>query len=199
MKRKSFFVFLYICVIFFSSCEESDGINNDLRANWKDRNLFYIDSIADVAERNPASWKKILNYKLPPEGLGGNFYENSDYVYINILEEGDKNGKYPLYTDSVDVYYKGSLIDKDVFDYNFMSDSDFDFRNPTRFAIGGDYGVIVCLSTALQRMRIGDRWMIYISENLGYGEQEKEKIPSYSTLIFEVVLDDIIHPRFVKD
>lgn len=41
--------------------------------------------------------------------------------------------------------------------------------------------------------------MIYISENLGYGEQEKEKIPSYSTLIFEVVLDDIIHPRFVKD
>lgn len=199
MKEKICFVFLCFCAIFFSSCEESDGIGDDLRFNWKDRNLSYIDSIADVAERNPANWKKILNYKLPPEGLGENFYENYDYVYVNILEEGDKSGRFPLYTDSVDVYYKGSLIDKDVFDYNFMSDSDFDFRNPTRFAIGGNYGVIVGLSTALQNMRIGDRWMIYISENLGYGEQEMDEIPSYSTLIFEVVLDGIIHPKSVEN
>ena len=41
---------------------------------------------------------------------------------------------------------------------------------------------------ALQEMRVGDRWIIYIPYNLGYGNRASGPIPAFSTLIFEVEL-----------
>lgn len=37
-------------------------------------------------------------------------------------------------------------------------------------------------------MHPGDRWMIYIPYELGYGSRTSGPIPAYSTLIFEVEL-----------
>jgi peptidylprolyl isomerase len=41
---------------------------------------------------------------------------------------------------------------------------------------------------ALQEMRVGDRWIIYIPYNFGYGNRASGPIPAFSTLIFEVEL-----------
>jgi peptidylprolyl isomerase len=41
---------------------------------------------------------------------------------------------------------------------------------------------------ALQQMRVGDRWMIYIPSELGYGNRPSGPIPACSTLIFDVEL-----------
>ena len=41
---------------------------------------------------------------------------------------------------------------------------------------------------ALQRMRVGDHWMVYIPYTVGYGTRTSGPIPAFSTLIFEVKL-----------
>lgn len=184
------FVFLFLA--FLISCEKEKVEDN----YWKIKNREFIDSIASEAKRNPENWKMLLSYKLGFEDLNNKYYwTNDDYVYVQIIKQGDSNIPSPFYTDSVDIYYKGSLIDETLFDYNFQEDKDFEIAEPTRFAVGGRYGVITGLSTALQNMKIGDRWKIYIPEKLGYGDDtDKPSILPYSTLIFEVVLEDIIHP-----
>ena len=40
----------------------------------------------------------------------------------------------------------------------------------------------------LKMMHIGDRWMIYIPYNLGYGSRTSGPIPAFSTLVFEIEL-----------
>lgn len=41
---------------------------------------------------------------------------------------------------------------------------------------------------ALQKMRVGDHWIVYIPYNMGYGTRTSGPIPAFSTLIFEVQL-----------
>ena len=43
-------------------------------------------------------------------------------------------------------------------------------------------------STALQNMRIGDRWLVYMPYELGYGTTDYGVIPAYSTLVFDMAL-----------
>ena len=49
------------------------------------------------------------------------------------------------------------------------------------------------LATALQQMRIGDRWEVYIPAKLGYlgSENTTMGIPQGSMLIFDITLLDI--------
>ena len=41
---------------------------------------------------------------------------------------------------------------------------------------------------ALQKMHVGDKWIIYIPYTMGYGNKSVDSIPAYSTLVFEVEL-----------
>jgi len=58
---------------------------------------------------------------------------------------------------------------------------------PTKFAVSG---VVKGFSTALMRMHRGDHWRIYIPYQLGYGSGARSVIPAYSTLIFDLRLED---------
>ena len=48
--------------------------------------------------------------------------------------------------------------------------------------------VIEGWQVALQKMHVGDKWIIYIPYAMGYGIKSFDSIPAYSTLIFEVEL-----------
>ena len=48
--------------------------------------------------------------------------------------------------------------------------------------------VIEGWQVALQKMHVGDKWIIYIPYTLGYGNKNTDSIPAYSTLVFEVEL-----------
>jgi peptidylprolyl isomerase len=41
---------------------------------------------------------------------------------------------------------------------------------------------------ALQQMHAGDKWVIYIPYEMGYGSKACAGIPAFSTLVFEVEL-----------
>lgn len=53
-------------------------------------------------------------------------------------------------------------------------------------------GVIDGFSTALQHMKEGDIWEIWVPWELGYGSSGSGSIPGYTTLVFEIELMEIM-------
>ena len=187
---------LFVTSLSIVSCSESDGAE-DPYANWEERNQRYIDSIATVAEANQGNgvgqWKIIRSYKLPDLGLNETGKVN-DNVYCKIIWKGD--GVKPLFTDTVSVDYRGKLIDGVIFDQSYTGELNPDFAVPANYPYIDSYGYAHDLATgpktATMQMHVGDRWEVYIPYDLGYGKDSSDKIPGYSTLIFDWYLADVI-------
>lgn len=97
-------------------------------------------------------------------------------LQYKVITEG--TGKKPKATDIVQVHYTGKLIDGTVFD---SSKGD----KPVEFPLNR---VIPGWTEALQLMKEGAKWELYIPANLAYGPRGSGAIEPYSTLIFEVEL-----------
>jgi FKBP-type peptidyl-prolyl cis-trans isomerase len=92
-------------------------------------------------------------------------------------------GAKPQLSDKVKVHYTGTLINGTVFD------SSVERGEPAVFPVGA---VIPGWVEALQLMRVGDKWQLFIPAKLAYGEQSPSPaIPPNSPLIFEVELLNI--------
>jgi FKBP-type peptidyl-prolyl cis-trans isomerase FklB len=164
-----------------------------------------IAGIADVLEGNPSqvSDKDIseaiddLNQRLVSEqdkaagklaAEGEKFLEENggrDEVDITetglqyeVLETGD--GETPTASSKVRVHYHGTLIDGTVFD------SSVSRGEPIEFDVGG---VIAGWTEALQMMKEGDKWKLFIPHQLAYGANGAGGvIGPYQALVFEVEL-----------
>ena len=185
---------LFLLPLTITSCEENDGLVNPY-GDWKERNLHFIDSIADVAYANPDEWKIIHTYQFPEptDPLASKFVK--DYVYCKVLESGD--GISPFYTDTVSANYRGQLIPLlegtvVTFDQSYQGELNKDVAIPRSFALNG---VIPGWTTALQHMREGDYWKVYIPSELGYGLVGNDNIPGYSTLCFDIHLVKVTSNR----
>ena len=99
-------------------------------------------------------------------------------IYYKVLQSGE--GKVsPTVRSIVSVHYKGYLIAGKEFDNSYK-------RNcPEAFRL---CEVIDGWQLALQQMHVGDKWVIYIPSEMGYGSKASGPIPGFSTLIFEVEL-----------
>jgi FKBP-type peptidyl-prolyl cis-trans isomerase FklB len=126
------------------------------------------------AEANTEAGKKFLedNKKKPgvvtlPDGL--------QYM---VMKEG--TGPMPSATDTVVIHYHGTLIDGTVFD------SSVDKGQPIEYPVNG---FIKGWIEALQMMKVGSKWKLFVPSELGYGERGSgPKIQPNSTLIFEMEL-----------
>jgi len=99
-------------------------------------------------------------------------------LQYKVLTQG--NGKTPTPNSNVKVHYTGKLIDGTVFDSSVQRGTPADF---------GVTQVIRGWTEALQLMKEGDKWILYIPYDLAYGERGAGgSIPPYATLIFEVEL-----------
>ncbi len=99
-------------------------------------------------------------------------------LQYQVLQEG--SGKSPSKTDTVTTHYHGTLIDGTVFD------SSYERNEPATFPVNG---VIAGWTEALQMMKEGAKWRLFIPANLAYGAQGAgSDIGPHSTLIFDVEL-----------
>tara|TARA_B100001013_G_scaffold344114_1_gene273521 strand:- start:7596 stop:8297 length:702 start_codon:yes stop_codon:yes gene_type:complete len=100
-----------------------------------------------------------------------------------VLESGPEGGVSPTPSDSVLAHYHGTLIDGNVFD------SSVDRGEPASFGVSQ---VISGWTEALQLMKTGDKWRLFIPPDMAYGESSPTPaIPPNSALIFDVELLEV--------
>lgn len=99
-------------------------------------------------------------------------------LQYEVVQEG--SGAIPKATDRVTVDYRGTLVDGTVFD------SSYDRGEPITLPVTG---IIDGWSEALQLMKTGSHWKLFIPPELAYGEQGAgAAIGPSATLIFDVEL-----------
>jgi FKBP-type peptidyl-prolyl cis-trans isomerase FklB len=99
-------------------------------------------------------------------------------LQYKVLEEGE--GVSPAATDIVTVHYRGTLIDGTEFD------SSYSRNQPAEFAVNR---VIPGWTEALQLMKPGAKWQVFIPSDLGYGANGSGRvIGPNATLLFDVEL-----------
>lgn len=103
-------------------------------------------------------------------------------LQYKILREG--TGERPSAKDKVEVHYEGRLIDGTVFDSSYKRGSTTTF---------GVTQVIKGWTEALQLMKEGAKYQLYIPSDLAYGNRSVgAKIKPGDTLIFDVELVKIV-------
>ncbi len=104
-------------------------------------------------------------------------------LQYEVLTAAPKGAASPKEEDTVKVHYHGTLVDGTVFD------SSVERGQPVSFPVKG---VIKGWVEALQLMKVGDKFKLYIPPELGYGEGGTSgKIGPNAALVFEVELLEI--------
>lgn len=194
-------LFLVLCVLFLTSCEEVK--EPSIYDNWQERNQAVADSLFSASSgcfftegADVDSMEVGQTFAIP---TAASTNKKMAYVFCKKLVKNLEKDR-PYYTDYVSVNYCGSDINGKVFDSSFkgytfidrtyspetIKPSEFDkpiYGYPTDFVEGW--------TTALQYMHEGERWMIYVPYESGYGEKDYSSILGYSLLTFDMILERI--------
>ena len=110
-------------------------------------------------------------------------------LQYRVIDSGDPGAESPKLSSTVVVHYEGELIDGYVFDSSIQ-------RSETATLKVSE--VIAGWTEILQLMVPGDKWFLFIPQELAYGKDgvfdERAGfflIPPYSTLVFEIELISI--------
>ncbi len=171
---------------FFHGIKDSKGGSNMLSDEQMEESLMafqqqmqqkQIDSMKIKAEQNKAAGKAFLEANKTKEGVK----TLDSGLQYKVIKKGD--GASPKASDTVNCHYRGTTIDGKEFDSSFKR------GRPASFQLDA---VIKGWSQALLLMKTGSKWMLYIPEDLAYGDRGAGKaIEPGSTLIFEIELLNI--------
>lgn len=129
-----------------------------------------------LAEKNLWEGRAFLNKNRQQPGV----ITSVSGLQYKVLEPGA--GKRPGLQDRVAVHYRGQLLDGTVFDSSYQR------GKPVTFPV---QGVIPGWTEALQMMKPGAKWQLFIPPELAYGAQGTPEIGPNATLIFDVELLEI--------
>lgn len=131
--------------------------------------------VEQISAKNKEEGERFLSENKENEGV----QVLSSGLQYKILQEGTGE-RTPTLHDEVTVHYKGTLLNGTVFD------STYDRDQPQEFPVSR---VIPGWSEALKKMKVGDKWKIFIPSYLAYGENGYgPHIEPNATLIFEMEL-----------
>ncbi|OUU12913.1 MAG: hypothetical protein CBC00_00930 [Verrucomicrobia bacterium TMED40] len=134
----------------------------------------FLDIAQSLPDLNADKAAKFLAENAKREGVTQ--LESGLQYEVMTQGEGDRH---PSEEDEVEVHYHGTLISGEVFD------SSVDRGEPAKFRLNG---VIKGWTEALQLMKLGDKWKLFIPSELAYGESGNNSIGPNEALIFEVEL-----------
>jgi len=139
-----------------------------------------------------------LQKKMMENRYGATKKTGEDYLAANASKEGvktlpsglqykvitDGNGRTPTAADTVSTHYRGTFIDGKEFDSSYKR------NQPAEFPVTR---VIAGWTEALQLMKEGSKWELYVPYTLAYGEEGRPpQIPPYSVLVFQVELLKVV-------
>jgi FKBP-type peptidyl-prolyl cis-trans isomerase FklB len=128
----------------------------------------------EAVEKNKKAGEEFLAANKAKEGV----VTLPSGLQYKVLKEGE--GAMPKVTDLVETNYRGTLIDGTEFDSSYK-------RNQT--AVFPVNGVIAGWTEALQKMKVGSKYQLFIPSELAYGAKGAgEAIGPNAALIFEVEL-----------
>jgi len=134
-----------------------------------------------LAEKNKQEGEAFLAENKKKEGV----ITLPSGLQYKIIRAGE--GKIPTENDTVEVHYRGTLIDGTEFDSSYKR------GKPLPLPVKG---VIPGWTEALKLMPVGSKWELYIPPNLAYGARGSgDKIGPNAALIFEVELLSIKEPK----
>jgi len=142
------------------------ALQKDLREKQAERNKMLGEKNKKEGEAFLAENKKKEGVKTLPSGL-----------QYKVIKEG--TGKAPKADDTVVCNYRGTLMDGTEFDSSYKR------GEPATFPLNQ---IIPGWTEALQLMKEGAKWQLFIPAALAYGEQSTGIIGPNSVLIFEIEL-----------
>lgn len=155
-----------------------DEAKNVIRDFFQAMEARQQEAAKEMAKVNQAAGEKFL----AENGKRAEVKTTATGLQYEVLKEGD--GAMPEAGDQVVVHYTGKLIDGTVFD------SSVERGEPATFGVTQ---VIAGWVEALQMMKAGSQWRLFIPGNLAYGANGAGNIigPN-ATLIFDVELLKVV-------
>ena len=136
------------------------------------------EALAKMAETNKAAGEAFLAENGKRDGV----VTTESGLQYEVITAGTGNS--PQASDQVTVDYRGTFIDGTEFD------SSYGRGEPASFSVEG---IIPGWTEALQLMKEGAKWKLYVPSDLAYGVQGAPPvIEPNTTLVFEVELKEII-------
>jgi FKBP-type peptidyl-prolyl cis-trans isomerase FklB len=134
-------------------------------------------AMQEATQKNAATGEKFLEENKKKPGVK----TTASGLQYKVLKEG--SGPSPKETDTVVTNYRGTLIDGKEFDSSYKR------NEPVTFPVSG---VIKGWTEALQLMKKGSKYQLFVPATLAYGPRGAgQDIGPNETLIFEVELLDI--------
>jgi FKBP-type peptidyl-prolyl cis-trans isomerase len=99
-----------------------------------------------------------------------------------IVKSGPATGPHPTAQDTATFDYEVKLLNGQVID------SSYERHEPLTGKVG-DF--VPGFTEALELMRPGDEWIVWVPPQLGYGSQDKGPIPGNSVLRFRLALHSV--------
>jgi FKBP-type peptidyl-prolyl cis-trans isomerase FklB len=155
-----------------------EGEMNQFKAEYTQQlRARLLQEQQQLAAKNLEAGNKFLAENAKKDGV----VTTASGLQYKVINSG--SGPSPKADDTVTTHYRGTLIDGREFD------SSYSRGQPASFPVKG---VIKGWTEALQMMKVGDKWELYIPAELAYGATQRgELIEPNSTLIFELELLDI--------
>ena len=180
MKKQQRFVILLLSIFLFSSCDDKTETVDD---RWKIENETQFNTIANNTE-----YTKL------------NSVTGNGFIMYKVLETGTGD-RAPFFNEQVKVrytgWYKNIWTKPDTFTDdkgNFITNKiEFNTTYRNRVETFNVMNRIEGFRTALQYMKEGDKWEIWIPWKLGYDAMGNGPIRGYSTLVFEIELVEILN------
>jgi FKBP-type peptidyl-prolyl cis-trans isomerase len=153
--------------------EFTDKMKAEQAAEMKKMQAERAAEMKVVGEKNLKAGEEFLEANAKKEGVK----TTDSGLQYQVLKEGD--GPKPATTDTVEVHYRGTLIDGTEFDSSYKR------GQPATFPVDK---VIDGWTEALQMMNVGSKYKLFIPPDLAYGERAPSVIGPNAVLVFEVEL-----------
>jgi FKBP-type peptidyl-prolyl cis-trans isomerase FklB len=155
--------------------EMNDLLRHDLQTYLQAKRQATIKKLDALGPQNKKEGEEFLAKNVTAEGVK----TLTNGLQYKVIKEG--TGESPASTDMVKVAYKGTLVDGTEFDSND------DFQTSLTRVIPG-------WTSALEHMKVGSKWRIFVPPDLAYGTRaQPPKIGPNSVLIFDMELLEVRH------